>query len=202
MVDEQLAALPPAGWYPDQADGGLERWWDGQNWRDLHRPILTRHLQRHPYITDPARRHQKFLPKTRKLGKAVALIQIAWMFTLGLIIVIMLILISMDSSTKTPEEQLTHDVLAAFTLCAISAPFLLLLGLGKRQSRSLVVAGGLAGGSAAGLALVFFAREDIAIRPILPIAVFFAVAYVAPAIEAAVTLRRQDSNTSAQATYH
>jgi hypothetical protein len=26
--------LPPAGWYPDPADAGAERWWSGQGWTD------------------------------------------------------------------------------------------------------------------------------------------------------------------------
>jgi hypothetical protein len=30
--------LPPAGWYPDQADASLVRWFDGTQWTDFTQP--------------------------------------------------------------------------------------------------------------------------------------------------------------------
>lgn len=201
MDHEQRAALPPAGWYPNPVHSGNEQWWDGQIWRELTRPIPTKQAQHYAEAADPRRPAPKFMPKTRIFGRAVAVIQIVWMFTLGLIFVIMLIIVALDSASKTHEEQLTHYVIVVFTLCALSAPFLLLSGLGKRQSCILVLTAGLAGTNASGLALAFCAREEIAIRPVLPVVVLFAVAYMTPAVEAALTLRRQNLPISDEASY-
>jgi type IV secretory pathway TrbL component len=30
--------MPPAGWYPDQADASLVRWFDGTQWTDVTQP--------------------------------------------------------------------------------------------------------------------------------------------------------------------
>jgi hypothetical protein len=32
---EDRPKLPPAGWYPDYADPGLVRWWDGHAWTSI-----------------------------------------------------------------------------------------------------------------------------------------------------------------------
>lgn len=29
---------PPPGWYPDPADGRVQRWWDGRQWTEHHQP--------------------------------------------------------------------------------------------------------------------------------------------------------------------
>lgn len=31
--------LPPEGWYEDGVSFEVERWWDGQKWTELTRPI-------------------------------------------------------------------------------------------------------------------------------------------------------------------
>ncbi len=36
-----VAASVPAGWYPDNADLGLQRWWDGQQWTQHTAPIAA-----------------------------------------------------------------------------------------------------------------------------------------------------------------
>lgn len=37
-VSSPAPQLPPAGWYPDQADTSLVRWFDGTEWTDFTQP--------------------------------------------------------------------------------------------------------------------------------------------------------------------
>src|SRR5215216_117877 len=37
-VPENSSSLPVAGWYPDPAGSGLERWWGGVEWTPTTRP--------------------------------------------------------------------------------------------------------------------------------------------------------------------
>lgn len=45
MTDQQSAAHTPAGWYPDPAGTGQNRWWDGYAWADAYQPVAQQVAQ-------------------------------------------------------------------------------------------------------------------------------------------------------------
>jgi len=78
MSDPGPAHRPPAGWYPDPADGSGQRWWNGSAWSGATRPLSP------PVFTPPGPgRHASGAGRIRAdltpLGRLLSKVRVRWL---------------------------------------------------------------------------------------------------------------------------